>query len=299
MVKQVLSFLFTLLIAVLGTGCDISHKEPLRISANLWIGYTPLFYIKERGWLKEYNIELVNVVSLHENMQLYAVGNVDLFTGTQYEYHRMKETYSDLYPLILLDRSTGGDVVMSNRTIEELKQSEQKIDVYLEVDSVSSELLRMFLKQSGIDTSKLCVHNLDPESISKLQMQASPVLLVTYAPYDSALKHKGYKIVADSNSWSSQFQIFDAIYGDQSVLEKYADEIEVLNRLLAKALKDLRKDPKRYYTYVRHYLQQEYYDAFVDALDRIEWIYADRSQQLFGQLQRQNIPVNHLREPLK
>ena len=295
---NVFSLLFSLLIMMFD-GCSLSHKEPLRISANLWIGYTPLFYIKERGWLKEYNIELVNVVSLHENMQLYAVGNVDLFTGTQYEYHRMKKEYPNLYPLILLDRSIGGDVVMSNRTIEELKRSEQKIDAYLEVDSVNSELLHAFLKQSGIDTSKLCVHNLDPESISKLQMQESPVLLVTYAPYDSALKHKGYKIVADSNSLSSQFQIFDAIYGDQSVLEKYADEIEVLNRLLAKALKDLRKDPKRYYTYVRHYLQQERYDAFRDALERIEWIYADRSEQLFEQLHRQNLPVNYLREPVK
>ena len=298
MVKKVFSFLFALLIAVLG-GCDFSHKDSLRISANLWIGYTPLFYIKERGWLKEHNIELVNVVSLHENMQLYAVGNVDLFTGTQYEYHRMKETYPDLYPLILLDRSVGGDVVMSNRSIEDLKQSVKKIDAYLEVDSVNSELLRAFLKKSGINISKLCVHNLDPESISKLQMRESPVLIVTYAPYDTALKQKGYQIVTDSKALASQFQIFDAIYGDKTLLKKYGEEIRVLNRLLAKALKDLRRDPKRYYTYVRHYLQQERYEAFLDALDRIEWIYADRSQQLLGQLQRQNLPVNHLREPVK
>ncbi len=298
MTTRVFSFLFSLLMIILA-GCGTTHKEPLRLSANLWIGYTPLFYLKERGWLKENNIELVNVVSLHENMQLYAVGNVDLFTGTQYEYHRMKSLHSELYPLMLLDRSTGGDVVMSNRSVEELRRSEQKIDAYLEVDSVNSELLRAFLKYSGIDIAKLSVYNLDPESISKLQMKENPVLIVTYAPYDLSLKQRGYKIVADSKALASRFQIFDAIYGDKAVLKKYADEINALNRLLAKALKDLRKDPKRYYTYVKHYLQQEGYEAFLDALGRIEWIYADRSQPLLAQLQRQNLSVKYLREPVR
>ncbi len=298
MTTRVFSFLFSLLMIILA-GCGTTHKEPLRLSANLWIGYTPLFYLKERGWLKENNIELVNVVSLHENMQLYAVGNVDLFTGTQYEYHRMKSLHSELYPLMLLDRSTGGDVVMSNRSVEELRRSEQKIDAYLEVDSVNSELLRAFLKYSGIDIAKLSVYNLDPESISKLPMKENPVLIVTYAPYDLSLKQRGYKIVADSKALASRFQIFDAIYGDKAVLKKYADEINALNRLLAKALKDLRKDPKRYYTYVKHYLQQEGYEAFLDALGRIEWIYADRSQPLLAQLQRQNLSVKYLREPVR
>lgn len=298
MTTRVFSFLFSLLMIILA-GCGTTHKEPLRLSANLWIGYTPLFYLKERGWLKENNIELVNVVSLHENMQLYAVGNVDLFTGTQYEYHRMKSLHSELYPLMLLDRSTGGDVVMSNRSVEELRRSEQKIDAYLEVDSVNSELLRAFLKYSGIDIAKLSVYNLDPESISKLPMKENPVLIVTYAPYDLSLKQRGYKIVADSKALASRFQIFDAIYGDKAVLKKYADEINALNRLLAKALKDLCKDPKRYYTYVKHYLQQEGYEAFLDALGRIEWIYADRSQPLLAQLQRQNLSVKYLREPVR
>jgi len=155
-------------------GCIGGPSQPFRISANLWIGYTPLFYIKERGWLKDANIEIVNVVSLYENMQMYAVGNADAFTGTQYEYHVQRQKHPDLAPAVLFDRSSGGDMVMSNQSLKALKNTKETIDVYLEVDSVNSDLFKAFVKYAGMENQKFHILNLDPESISKLPLKKRP-----------------------------------------------------------------------------------------------------------------------------
>ena len=291
----------TILLAVLFfvSACSLTPSKPLRISANLWIGYTPLFYIKERGWLEGKNIELVNVVSLYENMQMYAVGNADAFTGTQYEYHVQRQTHPTLTPVLLLDRSRGGDIVMANRDLPTLRKSDHPIDVWLEVDSVSQELFRAFIRAKNLEGKKYRFHNLDPESISKLPLKKSPTILVTYAPYDNPLRERGYREVATTADPALDFQIIDALYTDDEDLRHFHKELATLNRLIARALHDLRKDPKTYYHYVQHYLQGEDYPRFLESLATIEWIYAKRDKRFLESLQNMGLPTDHLMEPVK
>lgn len=93
---------------LLFTACSSPQENRLKISATTWIGYTPLFYAKEKAWLKELNIKLVNVSSLSENMYLYEAGNSDAFVGTQYEYDLLSKTNNSLKPILMFDRSNGG-----------------------------------------------------------------------------------------------------------------------------------------------------------------------------------------------
>ncbi len=283
-----------LLILLLLSGCQWEEKDPLRVSANLWVGYTPLFYIKERGWLEKNNIKLVNVVSLYENMQMYAVGNANVFSGTQYEYHQMKKTHTNLTPIILLDRSEGGDMIMANRSLKALSLEADPIDVYLEVDSVNSEFFQAFITQYALQQKKFHFINLDPESISKIPMANKTSLVVTYTPYDTKLKEKGYQTLCSSREIKNKFVILDALYTDTANLQKYKKEIHVLNKLIAKALHDLQTDPKKYYYYVRYYLAGQSYQSFLDSLKGIDWIYRKREKQLLKTLQSQKIETDYL-----
>jgi len=105
------------------TSCSSEKQEKLEISTTTWIGYSPLFYAKEKVWLKPLNIKLMHVSSLSENMYLYQAGNADAYVGTQYEYNMLIKKEPSLIPVMLFDRSNGGDVVMSNLSIEELQKS--------------------------------------------------------------------------------------------------------------------------------------------------------------------------------
>lgn len=288
---------FCLVIASLITsiGCSLSDTQPLRISTNLWIGYSPLFYVQQKGWLKEQNIEIVNLVSLSENMQMYESGFVHAFTGTQYEFEQMRKKTPDLEATILLDRSLGGDIVMGNRDIETLQKA-QSIDVYLEIDSVNKVLLDHFIELYDIKPSALRLINKDTDDSSMLEMKDEPTLIITYTPYDILLKKNGYHILDTTKNLS--FFVMDALYTNLKTREKYAEELAVLNHLIAKALEHLKKDPEEYFSTVQIYFHYKDKNAFLQALSSIQWIYDDRSLPLMKQLELHHIPTRNILEPV-
>ncbi len=71
--KKIIILCFSILL--LFTSCSSKYDERLKVSTTNWIGYLPLIYAKEKGWLKELNIKLLTVSSLAENMYLYKAGN--------------------------------------------------------------------------------------------------------------------------------------------------------------------------------------------------------------------------------
>ena len=288
-------FCFLIVSLIITIGCSLSTPQPLRISTNLWIGYSPLFYIQQKGWLEEHNIEIVNLVSLSENMQMYESGFVHAFTGTQYEFEQMRKKTPDLEATILLDRSLGGDIVMGNRDIETL-QKVQKINVYLEIDSVNKALLDSFIALYGIKPSVLHLINKDSDDSSMLEMKDEPTLIITYTPYDVILKRNGYKVV-DTTKNLSLF-VMDALYTDSETRKKYPEELAVLNQLIAKALDHLKKDPEEYFSTVQIFFKYKDQKAFLQALDSIQWIYDDRSLPLMQQLELHHIPTKNIMEPV-
>ena len=271
--------------------CSFRPSEPLRISTNLWIGYSPFFYIQQKGWLNESNIEILNVVSLSESMQIYESGFVDAFTGTEYEFKRIQKKVPDLEPIILLDRSLGGDIVMGNYDIATLQKA-QKIDVYLEVDSISKVLLNCFTELYDINESVLHLINKDTDDSSMLTMKEEPTLIITYLPYDILLKKNGYQVL-DTTKNLSLF-VMDALYTDSETRKKYAKEFAVLNQLIAKALNNLKNDPEEYFSTVQVFFKYKDKNAFFEALDSIEWIYPDRSRELMKQLDVHHIPSKNI-----
>ncbi len=172
---------FLLLLVVFLTGCSNDYEDRLEISVNAWIGYTPIFYAYDKGWLEPYNIEVLNLVSLAESMYLYDSGNSDALTGTQYEFKQLKKTHPGLTPLMLFDRSNGGDMILSNLSIDELKQTDKMMDVYLEIDSINSELIKDFSSYYKINEHKLRYINKDQAVIAKLKYMSSetPAIIVT------------------------------------------------------------------------------------------------------------------------
>lgn len=179
--------------------CSTEKYQKLKISSTTWIGYSPLFYAKEKGWLEPYNIKLSHVVSLSENMYLYEAGNADAYVGTQYEYSVMSKKDKTLLPIITFDRSYGGDLIMSNLSIEALQKASH-IDAYLELDSINNTLLTDFMVQHEIDVKKINYINKDQANIATLQNSASlkPTIIVTYSPYNISLEKNGFDEIAST-----------------------------------------------------------------------------------------------------
>jgi len=271
-------------------GCSSPYKDKLKISANAWIGYSPLFYAYDKGWLDTYNIEVKPVVSLAESMFIYTSENVNAFVGTQYEYNSVKEKVPTLTPVVMFDKSNGGDMVLSNRTIEALQKSTKNIEVYLEMDSINSVLLKQFIKYNHIDANKLHYINEDQERISLLQASKKPTIVVTYSPYDNLLKKHGYTLVASTKD--GIVDVVDALYCDKETLQKHTKQLQKVQEMKLKALKVLKENPKEYYNHVKYYLQNISYQEFLDSLKGIEFIYKDIDPQLKKNLEKEHFALD-------
>jgi hypothetical protein len=187
---------------------------------------------------------------------------------------------------------------MSNVNLKTLRKTEQPIDVWLEIDSVSQELFKAFARTPGLQNKTFHFHNLDPESISKLPLKKSPAILVTYEPYDDPLRSRGYRKLISTADPALSFKIIDALYADGEDLRNFHKELTVLNRLIARALHDLRKDPETFYRYVHNYLHGEDYAHFRESLKTVDWIYDRRDKAFLELLRKQGLPTKALMEPV-
>ncbi|WP_168188906.1 ABC transporter substrate-binding protein [Thiomicrorhabdus sediminis] len=284
-----LSLLFSL------TGCSQNEYSQLKISATTWVGYSPLFYAKEKGWLDDLNIKLLHVVSLSENMYLFEAGNADAYVGTQYEYSLLIEKDPSLMPVMLFDRSYGGDIILSNVSLAELQNTSETIDAYLEMDSINSTLLKDFIPHYGLEGKKIQYINRDQATLSSLKAGelSRPSLLVTYTPYDIQLEKQGFAEVASTKD-GLNLLVVDALFTRESSLNKHRKQFEELKKLVNKATEALKQNPQEFYTTIKPYMLELSYEEFVQSLDSIVWINSGISPELEERIQELGFPIRGL-----
>lgn len=288
-----LLFALLLMTAVL-SGCSGSNDERLKISTDNWIGFTPLFYADAKGWLAPFNIELLQVVSLSENMYLFETGNSDAFTGTQYEYNILASSDPQLVPVMLFDRSFGGDVVMSNIGLSALTQA-PSIDVYLEMDSVNLTVLQDFARRHELNLAEFKYHNLDQALISNLEAadMSGPTVLVTYNPYNFKLMHQGFSELATTRD-NLDLLVIDALFTRLDTLQKHSDQFAALERFTDTAITALLADPLEYFAAIQPYLQSMTYDEFAESMGNVLWLNGSLEPTIAERLTEGNFPIRHL-----
>ena len=292
MLKRI--FLTTILLLSF-ISCSSDYDKKLKISATTWIGYTPLFYAKEKGWLKELNIKLLNVSSLSENMYLYKAGNSDAYVGTQYEYDLLSQEDKSLIPIMMLDRSHGGDMVMSNMSIQELKDTSKTVDAYLEMDSVNNTMLKDFIKSYKLESKTINYINKDQTKIGLLDAKdmKNPTIIVTYIPYNNSLEKNGFVELASTKN-SLNLLVLDAMFTTTKVLRGHKKQFIELKKLIDTSVEALKKDPKEFYETIKPYMLDMSYKEFHDSLDDIIWINKEIPSELKNRMNEGNFPTRNL-----
>ncbi|PHR54795.1 MAG: hypothetical protein COA44_12245 [Arcobacter sp.] len=278
------------------TSCSSpSHDHTLTISTTTWIGYTPLFYAKEKGWLKTEDIKLINVVSLSENLYLYKAGNSDAYCGTQYEHSVLKTQIPSLVPIILFDRSNGGDIIMSNHSIKQLQESNDKIDTYLEMDSINFTLLNDFIQNYKIDESRINYLNRDQTEIATLHNDQPnrKVLIITYIPYDTKLTENGFREILSTKN-GLDLLVIDALFTRHEELILHKKQFIALKDFNNKAIDALNKNPKEFFDIIEPYMDGLSYEEFKHSLTDIEWINKDLSPELKERMRKASFPTKDL-----
>ena len=284
--------IFLLIFVLFFVSCSNSEPKKLKIAVNSWIGYTPLFYAQEKGYLEKININLVPTVSLGESADIFGVAKVDMLTATQHELHALEKNFNSIEAIILIDRSNGGDMILSNRTIEQLQKS-KKISTYLEIDSINSEMIRAFTKNNKINEEVITYINKDQSQIQELAYTDSEdTIIVTYTPYNNTLESKGYFEVASTKDINNII-VIDSICTTKEFRIANKQTLKQLKAIIDRSIKEINSNPREAHRLTQKYLNDITFEEYKDSMKTIKWINNPTPELL---LKLENI--NYLKESL-
>jgi NitT/TauT family transport system substrate-binding protein len=283
---------FLILLTLFISACSNHQENTMKIAVNSWIGYTPLFYAQERGYLKNLGIQLIPTISLAESLNLFNVKKVNALAGTQHEYNALKVEFPTLQPIILLDRSNGADMILSNRPISQLKKSKH-ILAYLEIDSINLEMVQTFIKNNHLKEKNINFINKNQLEIQNIPYRDKPdLLLVTYSPYNIKLTKNGFKEISSTNDIKSLL-VIDAIMTTQGCIDTYKNKMLALKIIINRSIQEIKKNPKIAYNSTKKYLRNISYKDFKKSLKMIEWI-NHPSKELLEKLDKINYKESNL-----
>lgn len=264
--------IFTILLSLLFASCSKQEEkpDPLVITIDPWIGSAIFYYAHAKGWLEEANIELILAPSIAENMRIYETGASDMFTATQHEFFKEREKRPDLIPVILYDRSFGGDMVMSNKSNDELKNSAEPIELFLEKDSVNEEIAHYWMSDNNISKERVNLHERPQNEIAKIMPDKRQMVVVTYSPHNSVLEQSGFMEIASTKN--DHYLVVDAIYMSKKLYEENKPSLQLLNSAKKRAIKAYKENPKEFYKIIRPYFPDLSFEQFMQMAKNLQWI---------------------------
>lgn len=267
-------------------------SSEIRISTNPWVGFTPLIYAQEKGWLDDSPFKFIWLVDLTDNARLYRRGFTQGFTATQYELMHFKEQHA-IKPVFLIDHSYGADAILSNRSLDELRSSKSPVKVFLERGSLNEDFFNAFVRENGLDPKIFSQIDSSQKNISAMPMLSEAVMLISYSPYLSELQKKGYRTVASTRTLKN-FYVIDALFVDEKVIDGNEEEFARLKEIMVLAIKRFKQDPKEYYSVIKGYLEGQTYEEFIESTEGIEWLHDTVPPTIVEYLQSQKIKTDRL-----
>jgi NitT/TauT family transport system substrate-binding protein len=292
----VLTFVFALCCILLFAGC--SQKDTNRtkkIVVSNWIGYMPLLYGYEKGSFDKLGIELIITNSLQTSLQIMEKNKYDGIALTQREYDIInsdKTKRVQLIPIALLDRSYGGDAILSNIPKEYLfKNNYNSIKVFLEKESINVLLFEGFKKLKDWGKTKFILQNMNQSNILQLPYisdMADPEIIITYEPYLSQLKKKGLHLIESTKN--DKILVFDFLAVRENLFTK--KEIIRIQNILYDAVKTLQSDTKEFYQTVKVYLGDMSYEEFRSSLNEMIFVSKENLDSMIKLILKEKILKN-------
>ena len=218
--------------------CDLSTKSPLvRIATNPWPGYELLFVAERLGYFEEegLNIKLQQLSSLIDVQRIYNQGRADAMTGTVIESIIVAALKKEKTKIVLVpDYSYGGDVIISHKGSEQLKDMKGK-RFGVETGSLGVVILDKALAKHGLSIWDVEFINLEQLKMKDMLSTNKIDAAVTYPPFATEiLRNKDYKTIFTTKEIPNE--IIDTISIRESILKQDPEWVNKFHKAWVKAL---------------------------------------------------------------
>lgn len=187
---------FLLVLGVAG-GCG-KPEQPLRVGANLWPGYEPLFLAQSLDYFGGKPVRLISFPSTGEVIRAYRNGAIDVAAVTADEAIQISETLPDQRIILVCDFSKGADVILAKPPFASLPELRgHRIGV--EQSATGAYVLARALEISGMTAREVTVIPLSVEEHEAAYVAGKVDAVVTFEPVRSRLLAAGANRLFDSS----------------------------------------------------------------------------------------------------
>ncbi|MBW4420210.1 MAG: ABC transporter substrate-binding protein [Myxacorys californica WJT36-NPBG1] len=195
--------------------CAQQPETPIRVGANVWPGFEPLFLARELGYYQGQPIELHDYPSSTEISQALRNGDLDVAAFTMDEVLSLAETNPDIQVVLVTDFSNGGDVFLAKPEIQTPNDLKGK-KVGVESSALGGYMLARSLDKLGLSLDTLKISSLGVSEHEQAYKQNVVDAVITFEPVRSNLIKTGAKVLFDSSQIPGE--IIDVLVTRKDVL---------------------------------------------------------------------------------
>ena len=184
-----------------------SQPMPLRLGTHPWIGHEPLMLARDFHWLAP-EVQVMPVRAARDSLAGLRDGRLDAATLTLDETLTARAAGVPLVAVLVLDASSGADVLMAQPGIEHLADLRGR-RLAVERSAVGELMLVKVLEAAGLAAADLTLVELSPGDQPQAALQQHIDAAVSYEPTASRLQRQGWKRLFDSRSLPDT--IFDVL----------------------------------------------------------------------------------------
>lgn len=290
----VLAILFLFL-----AGCQEVSQRPLKVAANQWPGYEPLFLAR---YLNAFHtdIEVVQLASATDVMRALRNGSVEVAAMTLDEALLLGSQGEPLSVLMAMDFSNGADVVMAWPDIRTLADIRGK-RVGAESTALGAIMLAAALEQAGLTLADVQLVDLPIDQHAEALLLHKVDVIVTFEPVRTQLRKAGAVVLFDSSVVPEL--IVDVLVARREVLESRDEQLQDLVRGYYEARSYMVTHPAEAHAFIARRqqlssleLQQAFAGLRLPSLnDNIRWLAGNPSpfqtqvRQLHRQMRERNL----------
>ncbi len=242
-----------ILISLLLLGCKQSNDTPIRVATIAWPGYETIHLAMSLNYINPNQVRLVEQANQTQTFQALRSGTVDAAFTTLDMALTLLDEKLDVQVVLVMDISSGADVVVVRPEITTLKDIKGK-RVGVETVAVGAVMLDAMLTAAKLQASDVKLVSLSVNEHLSAYRDKKVDAIVTFEPVRSKLLGVGAKIIFDSSSIPGR--IVDVLVIKKDILEDI-NKIQNLKLLIEshfKALDYFKNNPEESYLFLAPFL---------------------------------------------
>jgi len=208
-------------------GCTREPVPVLRVGANVWVGYEPLYLARDLNYFPDTAIHPVEFTSATQVIRAYQNDAIDAACVTLDEALLLASNDEDFRIILVADFSNGADVVIGASGMTRMVDLKGK-RVGVEDTALGAFFLARALQKSGMQLGDVRVVPIQVQDHEQAFFSSRVDAVVTFEPVRGKLLRRGAPILFDSSRIPGE--IVDVLLVRTSYLERYPDVVASLLR---------------------------------------------------------------------